>query len=271
MPQGVPKFLSASFVKTGLNGLGHALLSPAELKATLQNNATVNIRCDTNYPFSDKLQYTIEASSGFIFHLRVPAWYIPEFSNLVVDGGPPQSLVPNAHTGMMAIHLHAGKSTVDYTLSAALRIIPRANVTISIYHGALLYALDIGQAVVRAGIQAGSCCRASEYASLKNTRPWNMAIDPSSLKFHSAPPNVSPEEPLTSPIWSPGAPPSYVTAKGCEIEWPLLNCMPAPVPLQVDGKRTCVGKVVDLVLRPYGSLKVHMAELPTIDLGLSRE
>lgn len=169
----------------------------------------------------------------------------------------------------MAVHVYAGKSTIHYTLSAALRVIPRANATISVYHGAILYALDVGQSVVPAGTAAHSYCQPNDqYKSLINTLPWNMAIDPSTLKFHAMPPNVSPDDDLPSLIWSPKAPPPYITAKGCDIEWLLLHCVPAPVPLQVNGKRACTGKVVDMVLRPYGSLNVHMAELPTIDLGV---
>lgn len=269
MPQGLPKFLSASFVSIGTNGLGHALLIPASVEYVLRKDTRVRIYCETNYPFSNKLHYTIEASAGFTFHVRVPDWYVRESSFLSIDGGPPRPLAPEPHTGMMAVQVHAGISTIEYTLSAALRIIPRANATISVYHGALLYALDVGQSVVPTGIVAHSCCQPDEHhESLINILPWNMAIDPSTLKFHPAPPNVSPDDDLPSPIWFPRAPPSYFTAKGCEIEWPLLHCVPAPVPLPLHGKRTCTGKVVDIVLRPYGSLKVHMAELPTIDLGL---
>lgn len=269
MPQGLPKFLSASFVNIGTNGLGHALLIPARVEHILQKGVRVRISCETNYPFSNKFHYTIEASAGFTFYVRVPHWYVPESSFLSIDGGPPRLLVPEPHTGMMAVHVHAGKSTIDYTLSAALRVISRANATISVYHGAILYALDVGQSVVPAGKAAHSCCQPNnDHESLINTLPWNMAIDPSTLEFHAAPPNASPDDDLPSPIWFPKAPPPYFTAKGCEINWPLLHCVPAPVPLQVNGKRTCSGKVVDMVLRPYGSLKVHMAELPTIDLGL---
>ena len=51
------------------------------------------------------------------------------------------------------------------------------------------------------------------------------------------------------------------------MEWPLLRGMPAPVPLaDGDGKRVCKESGVEVVLRPYGSLKVHMAELPVVDL-----
>lgn len=272
-PQGVPKFLSASFVNVGQDGLGHALLSPAHVTATLQNGARISIDCNTNYPFSNTLHYTISASSGFIFYMRVPSWHVRASSYLIIDNAPSQTLAPDPHTGMTAIHLHAGTHEIRYVLSASLRFIHRTKDTISVYHGALLYALDVGQSIARPEPHDGSSrlpSRAHEDI-ITNRRPWNIAIDPSSLEFHAAPPNASPEEPLPSPIWSPGAPPSYITGKGCEIEWPLLKGMPAPVPHAVDGRQRCIGKAVDVVLRPYGSLKVHMAELPMVDLTVNKE
>lgn len=268
----MPKFLSASFVNVGQDGLGHALLSPAQVTATLKNGVTVSISCTTNYPFSHTLHYTVFASSGFVFYVRVPSWHVPASSYLIIDDTPSQTLAPDPHTGMTAIHLHAGPHKITYHLSAALRVTQRTEDTISVYHGALLYALDVGQSIAHPAhdSSSGFPTRAHEH-KIENKRPWNIAIDPSSLEFHAASPNASPEALLPSPIWSPGAPPSYITGKGCEIEWPLLKGMPAPVPPAVDGKRKCVGKAVDVVLRPYGSLKVHMAELPTVDLALSQE
>ncbi|MCJ1262522.1 hypothetical protein MMC22_002392 [Lobaria immixta] len=272
-PQGVPKFLSASFVSVGQDGLGHALLGPAQVTATLQNGAKVSISCKTNYPFSHTLNYTISASSGFVFYVRVPSWHVRASSYLTINDAPPQTLAPDPHTGMTAIHFHAGTHEIDYVLSAALRFTHRTDDTISVYHGALLYALDVGQSIAHSEPSDSSSSlpsRAHDHI-IENRRPWNIAIDPSSLTFHAASENASPDELLQSPIWSPGAPPSYVTGKGCEIEWPLLKGMPAPVPRAVDGIRRCVGKAVDVVLRPYGSLKVHMAELPTVDLNLRKE
>ena len=257
------------FVKVGQDGLGHALLSPAKATATLQNGITVNITCETNYPFSNVLQYNIFASSGFHFYIRTPVWFLPAFSSLVIDGGVPQSLSPDPHTGMIAIHLHAGINQVTYNLGATIRVTPRANATVAIYHGALLYALDVGQSIFHPEtypISADWPWQAHDY-QITNTLPWNIAIDPTTLEFHAAPPNAHPDEPLSSPIWSPGAPPSYITGRGCEIEWPLLKGMPAPVPLAVNENRTCVRDAVQVVLRPYGSLKVHMAELPIVHLG----
>ena len=173
---------------------------------------------------------------------------------------------------MTAIHLHAGSSKVRYKLSATIRTVARANSTVAIYHGPLLYALDVGQSMVpREAASATSQYPWQAYDHyIVNTRPWRIAIDTTTLEFHAAPPFTNPEERLRSPIWAPKAPPSFITGKGCEIDWPLLGDLPAPVPLPVNGTRHCIGKVVDVVLRPYGSLKVHMAELPIIDLGIKR-
>ncbi|MCJ1462580.1 hypothetical protein MMC07_001182 [Pseudocyphellaria aurata] len=266
-PQGVPKFLSASFVKVGQDGLGHALLSPARVTTNLQNGARVSIHCESNYPFSNTLYYTVSTSSGFVFYVRVPHWYIPALSFYTINDCPRQTLAPDPHTGMTAIHLHAGTHQITYVLSAVIRFINRTEDTVSVYHGALLYALDVGQSRRR---QAGSPLLPSRARDdvIENTRPWNIAIDPASLIFHAASPNASPDQPLQSPIWSPGAPPSYITGKGCEIDWPLLMGMPAPVPKAINGTRTCTREPVDVVLRPYGSLKIHMAELPTVNLNL---
>lgn len=269
MPQGLPKFLSASFVKVGYDGLGHALLSPAKVELSLVNGAHVVVHCKTNYPFSNVLHYTIFASRSFILYLRVPEWSISETSSIVIEGSPAQSLSPDPDTGMTAVHIHAGRSKVIYTLSAEIRTSARANSTVAVYHGALLYALDVGQATMThdvASVRSQYPWQAYDHC-IVNTQPWNIAIDPSTLEFHAAPPFTSPEEKLPSPIWAPRAPPPFITGKGCEIDWPLWKGLPAPVPLPVNGTRTCTGEVVDVVLRPYGSLNVHMAELPTVDLG----
>ena len=113
--------------------------------------------------------------------------------------------------------------------------------------------------------------------NLTNTRPWNIAIDTSTLEFHASPDDDSGDEvgyrrreeyELPKEVWSRGGPPSFITGRGCHIVWPLDKGVPAAVPLADEhGNRECLGLPVDVVLRPYGSLKIHMAELPVVDLG----
>lgn len=283
MPQGLPKFLSASFVQVSSNGIGHALLGPAHVSTSTLANTSVNIICDTNYPFSPNLNYNVISSEPFTFHLRVPTWYLPNSSFISVDNGEVYAPTPDPHTGMTAVPLPAGNSTVSYTISANIRTEPRANSTVAIYHGALLYALDVGQSVatVDSSLYNISYADGAPYNTscpllpqeihdftFTNTRPWNIAIDTSTLTFHTTL-NNTPEPALPNPIFDYGAPPTYITGKGCEIDWPLYKGLPAPLPAlpKAVSHRNCTGNVTDLVFRPYGSLKNHMAELPTVDLS----
>jgi hypothetical protein len=51
----------------------------------------------------------------------------------------------------------------------------------------------------------------------------------------------------------------------CEIDWKFTSDGYAPNPPKL-GERECTGKPFEIELVPYGSAKLHMAELPTVDL-----
>lgn len=241
---------------------------PAKVETKTDDGATVAITCDTNYPFSNTLDYTISASKPFDFYLRVPDWYDSSTSTLAVDGKP-ATIDPDSHTGMTMIHIIPGTTNthVSYVVNClSVRAIPRANSSVAIYHGAVLYALDMGHTTVATSTSSPPIPSQAHDYNMTNTRAWNMAIDTSTLEFHSGADESSQEKDLPSPLWTPEGPPTYITARGCQIDWPLFKGVPAPVPLPVDGGRHCTGPPVDITLRPYGSLKIHMAELPTVDL-----
>ncbi|KAL8832452.1 MAG: hypothetical protein Q9191_000272 [Dirinaria sp. TL-2023a] len=274
-PQGLPKFLSASFVRVGVNGIGHALLTPATMKSTTQYGVQVQIVCNTKYPFENSLHYSITASKPFDLSLRFPDGYDPSSSSITVNGVA-KAVSPDPHTGMTVVSIEAGTSSLCYELqSASIRVVPRANSSVAIYHGSLLYALDVGQSVTTLNPSARLMAREAlppiefephDYR-ITNLGPWNMAIDTSTLEYHSGSDNSSADSSLPSPLWTPGGPPNSITARGCQIEWPVDRGVPAPVPLLVNGSRKCTGPAVNVTLRPFGSLKIHMAELPTVDLG----
>ena len=284
MPQGLPKFLSASFVRVSDNGIGHALLGPAQVSTTTALNTSVTITCTTNYPFSQVLHYDITTSAPFTLHLRVPSWSLIPNSTIALNSNPVTNpLTPDPHSGLTPISLPPGNSSITYTLGANICISPRANSTVSIYHGALLYALDIGQSTKTLAPNFYNVTYANTSDpyntstptvpaqvhdhTFTNTTAWNIAIDTSTLTFHTTSAN---ESALPNPIFDYGAAPTYITGKGCEIAWPMYKGLPAPLPKLANGTRfrKCIGNITDVVLRPYGTLKVHMAELPLVDLGV---
>ncbi|KAE9986374.1 hypothetical protein EG328_005877 [Venturia inaequalis] len=328
-PQGYPKFLSGMFVGVGENGLAHALLGPGRVEMTLPSGAAVKVSCLTNYPFSNAFTYTVDSSAPFEFGIRIPGWHIPSPSSTIkISTTSPSghisaksvSISPDAHSGLQTLPLSTGTSTITLTLSHTINIIPRANSSIAIQAGPLLYALQIPSyntsTAVKAFDQAGTANPFSPTANATNTTnssnptpasplspsvngaippevrdyqylpqngaKWAIAIDPSTLSFHSkfrdqresgidteqTEPNLRQAEPsLPNPLWTGDGEgmPTWIEAKGCEIAWDTLKGGPGPVPAA--GERKCLGEGFAVKLIPYGGAKVHMSEFPTVELG----
>ncbi|KAI9893079.1 MAG: hypothetical protein M1814_000626 [Vezdaea aestivalis] len=269
-PQGFPKFVSNMFVKVGRSGLGHALLGPGSVTATLFRDNTVTIDCETTYPFGSTLFYTINAKKTMYFLLRVPEWALP--SSFIREGtSPPSLLTPNKKTGMHLLKIAPGRTLLTYTLHSALRIESRPRDTVAVHLGPLLYALEIQALVSSQPARAWNDNRHKlpdshlvpqvlDYA-MHNASAWAVAIDPSTITIVRGDEQL----PLPNPVWTPGGPPGWMEVVGCEIEWGIERGVPAEPPLK--GQRRCTAPPRKWRLVPYGSAKIHIAEFPTVELG----
>ena len=273
-PQGLPKFLMYTYSFSGDNGLAHTLLAPASANTKLSGSGgAVTVDCETNYPFGSTLNYNIQSDGAFDFYVRVPTWYDSSNSSISVGDGTAGPLSPDPNTGLHHVSLNGGQSTVTYNIGRAIRTEPRANDTIAVFNGALMYALQVENKnysmapLNSAGTgpnpnKAAIPVQATDW-TFTNTTAWNYAIDPSTLSFVDS---GSDTAQLPDPVYSPGAPPVSITAQGCQIDWPLwLNSVPGAPP--TGSARTCTGDVETLTLVPFGSIKTRMGELPTIDLS----
>lgn len=265
--QGYPKFISNSWVSIGDKGLGHALLSPTKV-ATTVNGGAVTITCDTSYPFDNTLTYTINAKSDFDFYVRVPDWA----TSYIITAISSSSTASNSHSGsgkgMQKIPLSAGTTNVRYTIGTGIRTEQRAGNTAAVFYGNMLYALDVGFSQTSSyphayyntrgpGLDYLPFKQLRDYY-IKNTKPWNIAIDPSTLRYHGAG-----NQQLKDPIFEQGAPANYMTVDGCEIKWGLyMDTTPDWPPTD----RTCIGDRKTYRLIPYGAAKVHMSDLPVVKL-----
>ena len=266
-PQGYPKFLSASFARQEDYGIAHTLLSPGEVWATLDFNTRIHIKCETNYPFNHVLYYTIELDWGnFWFSFRVPSWAVLDRTTISIGGLPPERVNPDETTGMHDVQIHDGKTIIVYEIGAEIRVEPRANDTVAIYYGALLYAISpLGDydfhAPAHYPVGSGAPQEAHDW-TIHPLSPWALAIDVSTLRFFEYP---NRDEQLRPDIWAEGAPPTTISALACQINWNVTGGSASNPPLKED--RKCTSRAFMVGLRPYGSAKLHMAELPTVDLS----
>ena len=269
-PQGLPKFLMNTFATSGDNALAHTQLAPASVKTTLSGSGgDVSVDCETNYPFGSTLNYNITSAGAFDFLVRVPAWFDASNSSIAVNGGTTGPLSPDATTSLHTVSLEGGSNTIVYTLGSSIYTTPRANDTVAVYNGALMYALDVANTNSSAyprnpqgtADQPPGLPSQSRDWVFQNATAWNYAIDPSTFSFSGAN-----DGDLPSPVFAPGSPGVSITARACQIDWPLwLDSVPGAPP--TGSARTCVSDPETVTLVPYGSAKTRMGELPTIDLA----
>lgn len=223
-PQGYPKLLSAAWVKTPEdNGLAHVVLISSEVKIVLRNehvNNLVHVWCETNYPFSQLLEYHVEAQEDFNFSFRVPEWvnlkdpktgiYLDKdtsFSTSVqkplTGSRDPAPLKPDKHTGLHTVALPAGTTRFSVYLSPYTSpseqkpvIHARPNGAVSITHGALLFAHSLQASYHPRRPQnyqkrGEAPAQANDWTIVPRpeddngtTIPWNIAIDPSTARIH---------------------------------------------------------------------------------------
>jgi hypothetical protein len=260
-PQGFPKFTMYSYLKNGDQGLVHALLSPGQANTQI-GGKDVTVDCETEYPFDTTLSYTVNSETDFDLYLRVPEWS----TGIKINDA---SAAVDLKTSLTKIQVPSGKSTIKYEIGMDLRIEPRANDTIAVYQGSVLYSLYISPFIssgppkfynTQQAYPEGTYPAEMQDHMMTNGTEWNVAIDPSTLQFHAG------EGSLPSPTFDDGKLPMSVTAKGCLIDWPLFkDSVPADPPAKND--RQCIGDTFEAVLRPYGSSKLHMSDLPTVDIA----
>lgn len=267
-PQGYPKFAMYSFVRKGEKGIVHALLSPGHLE-TKVGGSHISIDCQTNYPFDSRLSYTIQSKDEFDFYLREPIWS----SGATIKSPNTTASSFDQEARLHRLKFPSGSTALTYDLPMALRTESRANDTIAVYRGPLLYALYIPP-IVSSGppkfysnqstFPEGTYPPQAHDYTMLNSTEWNVAIDPSTLTYRPGSFESGGGD-LPSPTWEDGQLDMAVTAQGCLIDWPLFRDVVPGNPV-LGEERVCRGDVFEVVLRPYGSSKLHMSDLPVIEL-----
>lgn len=97
---------------------------------------------NTLYPFGSTLTYEITASAPFTLYIRIPAW-AQNSSSISFNGASVSSLTPDANSALQSVPVGSGETIVQLYLDMQVEIEERANSSIAIYRGPLLYAVEI--------------------------------------------------------------------------------------------------------------------------------
>jgi len=257
LSQGWPKFAAHLWMKTKDNGLAAVALAPSVVTTKI-NGAEIKVRLRTEYPFRDRLYFTVttEKPVNFPLHLRIPAW--SEGASLIVAG---KKLSPQPGSFHKLLRQWTGKTELVLTLPMKVRASRRYNNALTIERGPLVYALQIGEKWK--AVHVGRKYRDPPHGDweVHPTTAWNYALDVS-------------EDTLTKDVrfsqrrvgdmpFSPQGAPVVASVKGVKVpQWKLVNGsadLTPKSPVSVEGPAEM------LTLIPYGCTNLRIAEFPTRD------
>ena len=251
--QGWPKFAAHLWMKKGQDGLAAVAYAPSIVRTNIKG-AAVQVDLQTDYPFSDKLDFTVKTDKPveMSLYLRIPEW--TQSPQLII--GKEKPVTPVAGTFYRIERLWSGKTQLTLRLPMPVQTQRRYHNSVSIQRGPLVYVLKVKD----------------QWKYLKGekphadwevypTSPWNYGLvmdfnqPENSIKFKSQSVGKNPFTPESAPI--------QAKVKGRRIpQWTIETNAAGPLPESpVDSNEP----LEELTLIPYGCSHLRITEFPVLN------
>ncbi len=238
--QGWPKLALSTFMHKG-NTIINAVMLPSELKTE-----GVTIRLETDYPFRNKMKYSISSDKDFCFIVRIPSFA----KNLRVNG-------ESRSTEDVRLEIKKGETEITVEFETVAQLKERPNNLYALKAGSLIFSVPISydkkiKEHKRKGVE-----RKFPYCDYQfiPTSPWNYGFAGDDFEISY---NKVGEIPF-----SQSCPPVTVKAKLSKIEWGLkfpYKSVCAKVPKSTKP----VSAPEEIELCPYGCARLRMTEMPRL-------
>lgn len=253
-----PKFAS-SLIMQAQDGIAIAAYAPCSASLEVED-VKVSVEVDTEYPFRDCVEITIDPQNpvSFTLYIRVPEWA----DCALLEIGEKCICLPCGEFYPLK-QTWEGTTLLSLYFPMRVKTISRPGNLWAIVRGPLVYSLRIGerwemQDPDRPYKQYPHC----DYQVFPET-PWNygLLVDPIQpdawIRFEEMPISDLPFSPEGSPVRA------YV--KGKKIRWGIKNGSACHVPddmKPIPGPGEPRGAEEELVLIPYGCTNLRMTEMP---------
>ena len=238
--QGWPKLALAPFMHQG-DRIINAVMLPSDLSCE-----GIRIRLETDYPFKNKVHYSIESVKDFDFVIRIPSFA----KNLKLNGEA-------APTEDLEIEIKSGRTEIELEFETVPVLKERPNKLYALKAGSLIFSVPVAydkkmREYTRKGVERKfPYC---DYQFIPKT-PWNYGYAETDFEIEY---NAVSDIPF-----SQEKPPVTVRAKMQQIDWGFkfpYRSICAGVP-----KSTVpVSSVQEIKLQPYGCSRLRMTEMPLL-------
>lgn len=266
MHQGWPKFVQNLWYATPDHGLAALVYSPSEVSAFVADGIQVTFREETNYPFDEKIRFTLSTTSrqkiiSFPFYLRVPSWC--KNGSISING----NVYHEGITDTVVKITREWKNNDVIELHLPMHVF-RENWyenSVSIERGPLVYALKIAEDWKLVENSKDAVEYGNRYFEVYPKSTWNYGLIHVPEDRFDSEYIVEKKAGISNYPWNPENAPIKIIAAAKQIpSWQLYNGMTGPIPFSIiNGLET--GKEVERVtLIPYGCTNLRIAQFPVI-------
>ena len=277
MHQGWPKFAESLWMATNDNGLVAVVYSPSRVTAKVGKGTEVTIIEETEYPFREKIKFTISTpeSVRFPLCLRIPGW-----ADTVTISYKGRSTTGAAGSNIRLSERWNNGDEIIMTIPMKIRAERRYNNSVVLMRGPVCFSLRTEKEYKSVTLNYDNFnYKGSIDWEIYPISPWNYGLVvnrnnlPGSIEVTENPIGKYPFADRGDMVWSEenrvyypwGAdPPVMIRTRGMIIpSWTMRNNS-ADVPPVSPVRPETTPEAITLV--PYGSAKLRITEFPVIDI-----
>jgi len=256
MHQGWPKFVQNLWYATADNGVAALVYGPSEVTAKVASGEEVTISETTDYPFKEKVNFTVQTSKKlkFPFHLRIPQWC--KNPTVTING---QVALSNSTNNIVVIDREwSSGDIVELNLSMDFRYSKWYENSLGIERGPLVYALKIKEEwreITKKGYD-------DTFWEVLPKSPWNYALQKSEIEKNTLKAEV--KDTVAIYPWNLENAPISVKIKANRLPiWKIERGSAGKLPSPSSSRRDVESNEEEIILIPYGCTTLRIAEFPT--------
>jgi hypothetical protein len=265
MHQGWPKFTQNLWYATPDNGVAALVYSPSEASIKVANGVQLNIKEETNYPFSESIRFVLSfsgdtRSASFPFHLRIPQWC--RKASVSINGAQFSEYKEN----QIAVIEREWKNGDIVELRLPMHVYKNTwyENSVSVSRGPLVYALKMEETVKKVINDKDPIEYGNAYEEVRSASPWNYALIYVPNNQMDAAFKVESKQGVAAYPWNLENAPVTIRAKAKGIpSWQLYNDMAGPVPFSITNGLETSGEE-EIILIPYGCTTLRISQFPVV-------